>query len=86
MQITLELIDDVDEYILLLDDEEMTCELELIESGMLPYYEGSYEVTPRVHEQTLATDGRSMRGNVNVKEIPKSETFNVFNGLTATIG
>lgn len=50
-----------------------------------PSYEGSYEVTPKVVEQTLPTTGRSLWQDVTVHEIPYYETSNV-SGTTVYIG
>lgn len=54
--------------------------------GKLPYYEGTYEVTPRKVEQILATKNKSMSDNVTVFSIPYAEVSNLGGGLTATIG
>ena len=52
----------------------------------MPYYEGTYEVTPRKVEQVLATKNKSMSDNVTVFSIPYAEVSNLGGGLTATIG
>ena len=49
-------------------------------------YEGPYEVTPKVTDQTLGTKNKHMLDDVHVKEIPYYETSNVYNGLTVFIG
>ena len=54
--------------------------------GRLPYYEGTYEVTPRKVEQVLATKNKSMSDDVTVFSIPYAEVSNLGGGLTATIG
>ena len=51
----------------------------------LPEYEGPYEVTPKVDDQTLETKDKWMSDNVHVKEIPYYETSNIQNGLTVFI-
>lgn len=54
-------------------------------SGGVPY-EGEYEVTPLAFvEQTLMTNGRVMRGDVTVHEVPYHETSNVAGGVTVSI-
>lgn len=49
-------------------------------------YDGSYEVTPRVHAQTLETEGKKMADDVTVYEIPVTRTSNLQGGLTVLIG
>lgn len=52
-----------------------------------PYeYTGEYEVTPRLYEQTLATENKTMLNDVTVYEIPISRTTNPTGGLTVLIG
>lgn len=72
-------------YELEFTDLEEVLELEVSEEGILPYYKGSYEVTPRIYEQTLATRNKSMSDDVLVKEIPKAEVSNIY-GTTIIIG
>lgn len=50
-----------------------------------PTYEGSYEVTPRLVAQTLATAHRLMVDDVTVTEIPSYRTSNVGGGYTVVI-
>lgn len=54
--------------------------------GMLPMYEGPYEVTPRKVEQHLATAHKSMAQDVKIFAIPYAETTNPEGGTTVTIG
>ena len=49
-------------------------------------YEGDYNVTPRVYQQTLATKDKLMLDNVTVEIIPLSKVINFSNGYTVTIG
>lgn len=49
-------------------------------------YTGSYEVTPRANEQTLATANKIMSNDVTVKEIPYAEVANPAGGTTVIIG
>lgn len=49
-------------------------------------YAGEYEVTPRLYLQTLATNGKSMRNDVTVYEIPVVSTTNPHGGQTILIG
>jgi hypothetical protein len=57
----------------------------IIGGDALPWYEGEYVVTPKVHAQTLETRNKSMRENVSVEAIPYSEVTNPSGGLTANI-
>lgn len=52
----------------------------------LPYYEGSYEVTPRKIEQLLETKNKSMLDDVTINAINYAEVANPQGGKTATIG
>lgn len=49
-------------------------------------YEGDYEVTPRVYEQTLETKDKLMTDDVLVRVIPLAKVMNIKNGYTVTIG
>ena len=49
-------------------------------------YVGPYEVTPRLYEQTLATENLTMLNDVTVYEIPITRTTNPIGGLTVLIG
>lgn len=51
----------------------------------LPYYEGSYEVTPQIVPQVLPTKNKSMSKDVLVHEIPYTETSNLYGGYTVNI-
>lgn len=51
----------------------------------LPYYDGSYDITPEVAEQQLATQNRAMREDVTVRAIPFEAVSNE-SGTTITIG
>ena len=51
------------------------------------HYQGAYDVTPKVGEQTvLLTRNKVMDNNVTVFEIPYSAVSNPFGGKTAIIG
>lgn len=52
----------------------------------LDLYDGSYEVTPRLYAQSLDTDGKLMRDDVTVYEIPVTRTTNPHGGQTVLIG
>ena len=54
--------------------------------GILPYYDGSYVVTPKLSEQNLNTKQKSMSDNLKVKKISFVETSNLQGGYTLTIG
>ena len=49
-------------------------------------YEGPYNVTPRVYQQTLETKDKLMVDDVTVEIIPLNTVLNISNGYTATIG
>lgn len=53
--------------------------------GALPWYEGPYQVTPDVEEQTLETADMAMRDDVTVHEIPYAVASNEAGGLTVSI-
>lgn len=55
-------------------------------STILVAYGGSYEVTPKIKEQTLPTANTYLSKNMVVKEIPFSEVSNVSGGRTVWIG
>lgn len=57
-----------------------------IGAGKLPDYEGSYQITPRVTEQVLATKNTSLTDNLTVLQIPYASVTNLSGGLTVTIG
>ena len=50
------------------------------------YYEGPYEVTPRLNEQYLETNDKTMIDDVTIYEIPITYTSNPHNGMTVLIG
>ncbi len=49
-------------------------------------YDGAYEVIPRLYAQSLDTDGKLMRDDVTVYEIPVTRTTNPHGGQTVLIG
>lgn len=50
-------------------------------------YEGEYEVTPKVYEDTvLATKSKTMRDDVRVRKIPQYEVTNESGGMTLILG
>lgn len=49
------------------------------------YYEGPYEITPKVEGQTMATADKVMRTDVVINDIPYSEVHNEAGGLTVVI-
>lgn len=51
----------------------------------LPNYDGEYTIIPKVEDQILETKNRITRENITVKEIPYSETSNIY-GYTVNIG
>lgn len=65
--------------------EKMSEEIASIEAGGAPY-EGDYEVTPKLEEQTLPTAQKLMKENLKIKEIPISVVSNTGGGNTVIIG
>ena len=53
--------------------------------GVEETYKGTYEVTPKVHPQSLPTKNKVMKEDVSILEIPYYETSNLF-GKTVYIG
>ena len=51
-----------------------------------PPYEGEYEVTPKVAEQTLPTAQKLLEEDVHIKKIPYFEVSNTSGGNTVYIG
>ena len=51
----------------------------------LPDYTGEYEITPTVEAQTLNTKNKTLRDDLEIKEIPYFETSNEY-GNTIYIG
>lgn len=49
-------------------------------------YEGSYQVTPTLNDQTLETEGKVMRDDLTVYAIPISRVSNPYDGITVLIG
>ncbi len=50
-------------------------------------YTGPYEVIPKANQEViLATEGKKMKDDVLVLEIPYYETSNIHNGYTVYIG
>jgi len=54
-------------------------------AGVEEPYQGSYEITPKTHSQTLPTENKIMKENVFILEIPYYETSNL-SGKTVYIG
>lgn len=57
----------------------------LVISAERKFYEGSYEITPKVTPQAMDTKGKIMRENVTVNEIPVFRTSNDSGGITVYI-
>ena len=58
---------------------------EVVYSSAGDPYTGSYTITPKVDEQTMATRNKLMQDNVTIKAIPYYETDNNL-GTTIYIG
>lgn len=53
--------------------------------GFIPYYGGSYQVTPTGTGFVLPTQGKCMLDNLTVNRVPFSEEENLAGGITVTI-
>lgn len=53
---------------------------------ILPYYTEEYIVTPKIYEQSLDTDNKSLTQDIVVRSIPYTEVTNPEGGLTVIIG
>ena len=49
------------------------------------YYDGSYNVTPKLETQILETKQKFMKNNVTIKEVPVFRTTNSSGGTTVYI-
>lgn len=52
----------------------------------VPQYNGAYEVTPKVNEQSLPTAQKFLARDVTIEKIPYFEVGNTSGGTTVTIG
>lgn len=69
------------------DPSKISAEIRMpAEKDSTPDYEGSYAVTPRLYEQSLDTNGKKMKDDVKVYEIPVIRTSNLQGGQTVLIG
>lgn len=50
------------------------------------WYDGPYEITPKVKEQIFPTYEKGMRDDLTVFAIPYAEVINISGGYTVTIG
>ena len=66
------------------DEDEFVCKFG--DGSSADTYTGEYEVTPRIYEQTLETEGKQMSDDVTVYEIPITRTTNPHGGQTVVIG
>ena len=68
---------------------EVILDVELNEAiqvgGEFPYYDGSYKVTPKPTEQTLATRNTTLQDDVKIDAIPLQEVSNPYGGKTIVI-
>lgn len=51
-----------------------------------PLYEGEYEVTPKLEEQTLSTTNKMMKNDLKINKIPITTVSNSSGGNTVIIG
>ena len=59
---------------------------EIVPTGDLPAYTGSYNVDPKFTAQKLATNGKKMRDDVTVEAIEVQRVSNTSGGRTVYIG
>lgn len=69
-----------------LDKIEVEIGTELVPVGEYKHYEGSYQVTPRLEEQTLKTQNLVMDYDVQIATIPVERVANTSGGTTVIIG
>ena len=67
------------------DSDNLIYETNLDNSSSYPTYDGSYDIIPRVDEQTLETKNKVLRDDVLVESIPYYQTSNPY-GNTVYIG
>ena len=53
--------------------------------GLLPEYEGSYEVTPTEDTQVLNTKDKQTKENIVINPIPQNYGLITYNGSTITV-
>ena len=53
--------------------------------GLLPEYDGSYEVTPSEEVQVLNTKDKQTRENIVINPIPQNYGLITYNGSTITV-
>lgn len=56
-----------------------------IVSGIVPTYQGDYDVTPSAETQTLFTEGKMLRQNVVIAPIPSNYGLITWNGAILTV-
>lgn len=64
----------------------LTGHIERSVGSSVPLYAGPYEVTPIPAAQRLATNGKLMKADVTVREIPYFDVGNPSGGSTVYIG
>ena len=60
-------------------------ELQYVAPGAEAVYAGSYDVTPKIGEQTLATKKKYMKENITIQKIPFYDVSNSAGGSTVYI-
>lgn len=58
---------------------------EIVGGDILPWYEGDYEMTPKIEAQVLETENKSMRHDLTIKAISFSSVSNPSGGETINI-
>lgn len=61
-------------------------EIHKVGNDDIPIYDGSYEVTPTLNDQSLATAGHLMAEDLMIEPIPIYVVSNNSGGTTVTIG
>lgn len=68
------------------NQESSGWEVEFDNAKKTIYYDGEYEITPSLDEQTLETANKTMLDDVTVHQIQITRTSNPEGGLTVLIG
>jgi len=70
----------------LLFPQEFISEIQNLSMGNYDFFEGNYEIIPKIIPQNLETKGKVMKNNINIREIPYYEVSNDSSGNTVYIG
>ena len=65
---------------------EISGNITIPSSTHMEYFQGPYAVTPRLSQQVLETDNKTMVDDVTIYGIPITYTSNPYDGKTVLIG